>query len=141
MAAAGIAIRDSRILKWAGGAAIVLTIFSGAALAVNGVGGGALAAAVAASLIWIKRRNHAAQIWLLVNGGCELIRASSSQPVVATLHSSFEAFWVVILLFRGSVPALLVLAPDSIEPEQRHRLGLWLRSDAERVNSVAAPVS
>ena len=141
MAAAGIAIRDSRILKWGSVVAFALTMLTSATLAVHGVWGVALAAAVVASLIWIKQRHHVAQIRLFANGGCELMRASSSQPAVATLHSSFEAFGLVILLFRGSFPTLLVLAPGSIGPEQRRLLGLWLRSDEERANSVAAPVA
>ena len=141
MTSAGIAIRDSCILRWVGVASVGLTIISGVTLAVHGVWGVAAVAAVVISLILIKRCNSVAQIRLLANGGCELMRASSSQPDVATLHSSFEAFGLVILLFRGSFPTLLVLAPGSIGPEQRRLLGLWLRSDEERANSVAAPVA
>ena len=141
MAAAGIAIRDSRILKWAGVAALGLTIISGVTLAVHGVWGVAAVAAVVAALILIRRRNSVVLIWLLASGGCKVVRASSSEAAIATLHSSFEAFGLVILLFGGSSTALLVLAPDSIEPEQRRLLGLWLRSDAKRANPVAAPVS
>ena len=140
MAAAGIAIRDSRILKWVGVAALGLTIISEVTLAVHGVWGVAAPAAVAA-LIFIKRRNSIAQIRLLANGSCEFTRASSGEAAVAALHSSFEAFGLVILLFRGSFPALLVLAPDSIGLEQRRLIGLWLRPDAERANSVAWPAS
>ena len=141
MTSAGIAIRDSCILRWVGVASVGLTIISGVTLAVHGVWGVAAVAAVVISLILIKRCNSVAQIRLLANGGCELTRASSSQPDVATLHSSFEAFGLVILLFRGSFPALLVLAPDSIGLEQRRLIGLWLRPDAERANSVAWPAS
>ena len=139
MAAAGIAIRDSRILKWVGVAALGLTIISEVTLAVHGVWG--VAAAAVAALIFIKRRNSVAQIRLLANGSCELMRASSGEAAVAALHSSFEAFGLVILLFRGSFPALLVLAPDSIGLKQRRLIGLWLRPDAERANSVAWPAS
>lgn len=147
MTTAGIAIRDSRILKRAGVTALGLTIVSGVTLAVHGVWGVAAAAAVVAALILIRRRNSVVLIWLLASDGCELVRASSSEAAIATLHSSFEAFGLVILLFGGSSTALpvpvlvLVLAPDSIEPEQRRLLGLWLRSDAKRANPVAAPVS
>ncbi len=141
MAATGIAIRDSRILRWVGVASAGLTIISGVTLVAHGAWGVATVAAVVTSLSLIKRRNSVAQIRLLANGGCELMRASSSQPDVATLDSSFEAFGLVILLFRGSFPTLLVLAPGSVETEPRRRLGLWLRSDADRANSVATPVS
>lgn len=128
MTAAGIAIRDSRILEWVGVAALGLTIIIGVSLAVHGVFGAALAASAVASLRWIKGHNQVTQIWLLANGDCELTQASSSHPVVATIHSSFDAFGLVILLIRGSFPALLMLAPDSIEIEQRRLLGLWLKS-------------
>ena len=112
MTTAGITIRDSCILKWVGVAALGLTIISGVTLAVHGVWGVAAAAAVVAALILIKRRHSVAQVRLLANGSCELTRAASGEAAVAALHSSFEAFGLVILLFGGSSTALLVLAPD-----------------------------
>ena len=133
----GIAIVESRILRRFQIASWVLTAASFFALAVCAAWPGTLAILlVLPILLGLRKARRIVRILPIDHTRCELVDSSANAGREAVLSSAFDAFGLLILKFHGSIQAILVLAPDSIAPEQRRQLGLWLKTRASPAISV-----
>ena len=135
----GIAIVESRILRRFQIASCALTAVSFCALAFSGAWPGVLVILFALPImVGLHNARRIVRMLPIDHTRCELADSSANAGREAVLSSAFDAFGFLILKFRGSIQVILVLAPDSIAPEQRRQLGLWLKTRASP--AISAPI-
>ena len=143
MAGAVISLLESRIVRRLSVIAQAITLISIVALAASGIWLGAATALIVGVVGWRQKPNTGGV--LLVGADTSFVfvgahntdYAHSRAPHQTPFVSAFGAFGLLIVTLRGK-PATVIVAGDSATPEDRRKLGLWLKKVTATTNYAAS---
>jgi hypothetical protein len=143
MEGAVISLRESRIVRRLSLIAQAMTLISIVALAAYGIWLAAATALIVGVVGWRQKLKTGGVLLIGADTSVVFVGANSTDaaysraPLQTLFMSAFGAFGLLIVTLRGK-PATVIVAGDSATPEDRRKLGLWLKKVPATTNYAAS---